>query len=52
MPRPRKPLEVLEATGPLTKDPARYRDRQQAQPSSLDGIGDPPERLTLDQQAI
>ncbi len=52
MPRPRKPLDVLEATGAVRKDPARYRDRQHAPPSSLDGIGDPPERLSLEQQAI
>jgi len=42
MPRPRKPLAVLEISGAIRKDPQRYRARKAAAKLVTAGIGDPP----------
>lgn len=48
MGRPRKPTNILELTGTFGKNPARRKERAN-EPKDLDGLGDPPKRLSGEQ---
>ena len=51
MARPRKPTETLEQTGAFIKNPSRKRERE-GEPMPTEPLGDPPERLGLEEKAI
>jgi hypothetical protein len=49
---PKKPLKILELTGSVKKNPKRYKNRGKTPgPAELGALGDPPQHLTIDQQA-
>jgi hypothetical protein len=49
---PKKPLKVLQMTGSVKKNPKRYKNRGKTLgPAELGALGDPPQHLTIDQQA-
>jgi hypothetical protein len=52
MPKPRKSLAQLSASGTLAKNKGRYADRIAAIPTVLMPIGKPPRHLPTDERAL
>ena len=48
MPKPRKPLALLRASGALKKNPKRYADR--SEPAGLRPLGKPSQYLSVEQR--